>query len=248
MWPLAREHRKPLAAVLGFALFALFTAWWFSDPPARVGPRPNATGRVVILCHGHGAPKRDLVPLARRLQVAAPDVTFLMPGAPHREVLGRAWYPSFTAKSQAAVDAKLLEDRAQARRVIVRLIDELLAKGVPASSIYVGGFSEGATVALDVVVNSEVGAEVGGLIWLSGGGPAVELEVLRGRKRLSAFISHGLRDSVVGSGRSLALARLLRDAGHDVVFRPFDGDHEVRPIAASLGRFLAERAPGSPPG
>jgi len=242
---LARRHRKTLLLTLGGALFGLFTVWWFSDPPARVGPRPHPPGRVVILCHGHGAPKRDLVPLARWLHRIAPDVTFLIPGAPHQAVLGRAWYPSFTAESPAAVEARLLEYRVQARAVVERLIDDVVARGVPASSIYVGGFSEGATVALDVILSSPRGAELGGLIWLSGGGPRLDLDGLRGRQRMSAFIGHGRRDSVVAPARSLQLAALLREEGHDVRLEVFDGDHEVRPVVASLGLFLARRASGS---
>jgi predicted esterase len=242
-----RRHRRSLLVVLGVVGFALVTAWWFSDPPARVGPRPRPGRRVVILCHGHGAPKGDLVPLARWLHRKCPDVTFLMPGAPHPAGLGRAWYPSFVAESPAAVEARLLEYRAQARRVVEELIDDVLANGVPATSIYVGGFSEGAAVALDVILNSPQGPELGGLIWLSGGGPRLELDGLRGRPLLSAFVSHGRQDSVVHPGRSVALAALLREEGHDVHLEQFDGDHEIRPVAAALGRFLASRAPGSIP-
>ena len=234
------ENAGAIKAALVVAVAIVVTWWWFADPPVEVGPTPGPTSRVLILLHGHGASKTDLEPLAEQLLAAAPNVSFIMPSAPHRTGLGRTWYPSFTADSQQAVDARMLELRAEARAVVMEIVDDLKSDHVPANQIYVGGFSQGATVALDVVLAGPAGAELGGLVFLSGGGLAIDLAPLEDRAALRAFVSHGKSDSVVGSGTSKTLVAALQDSDHEVEFVQFEGGHTVAaPAVESLGAFLA---------
>ncbi len=233
------EHWGLVKVALAAALLVAFTWWWFADPPVTVGPSPRPSSRVLILLHGHGASKTDLEPLAEQLAQSAPSVRFIMPSAPHRSGLGWTWYPSFTAESQAAVDARMVELRAEARAVVMEIIDDLKADDVPAQQIYVGGFSQGATVALDVVLTGPGGSELGGLVSLSGGSLALNLAALQQRTALRAFVSHGTSDAVVGSGASKRLVAALQESDHEVEFVEFEGDHMVPPqVVQSLGAFL----------
>ncbi len=234
------ENAGAVKAALVLALVGAFAWWWFADPPVEVGPSPGPTGRVLILLHGAGASKTDLEPLAEQLAQTAPKVTFIMPSAPHSSGLGRTWYPSFTAESQQAVDARMLELRAEARAVVMEIVDDLKSDNVPTKQIYVGGFSQGATVALDVVLTGPAGAELGGLVSLSGGALALDLAPLQQRATLRAFVSHGKSDSVLGGGNSKKLVDALEKGGHEVEFLEFDGGHTV-PFEAvkSLAAFLS---------
>jgi phospholipase/carboxylesterase len=233
------EHYAGLLKLAGVGvLVAAFALWWFTDPPVWVGPSAGANSRVLILLHGHGASKTDLKPLAEKLLQAAPNVSFVLPSAPHSVGAGKTWFPSFREDSQQAVDQRMLELRAQARAVVAGVIDDLKGDGVPAAQIYVGGFSQGATVALDVVLSNE-GAELGGLVSLSGGAVKIDLAPLTERAQMQAFVSHGDSDRVLGSSSSKELAAALKANDHEVQFVQFKGGHTIPPeVVQPLGEFL----------
>jgi predicted esterase len=239
------DHAPMVKALAGFVVAGVLIAWWLYDPPLTAGPSAGPDTRVLILMHGAGAPKNDLKPLADELAGVAPKLRVVLVAGPHRMGRGRTWYPSFSADSQEEVDARLLEFRAEARAIVEARIAEALDDGVPASAIYVGGFSQGATVALDVVLNGERGRSIGGLVSLSGGALPLDRSKLDGRAALRAFVSHGESDGVLAPGDSDALAEALEDAGHDVEWLSFEGGHAIPPeVRQALGKFLAEpRAP-----
>jgi predicted esterase len=152
---------------------------------------------------------------------------------------GRTWYPHFTESSQEAVDRHLLQLRAQARNVVMDIVKDLRSQGVADERIYVGGFSQGATVALDVVLSAE-GAKLGGLISLSGGALDLDLSPLNGRAKLHAFVSHGTSDHVINNSFSKSLVTALQHSGHEVQFVEFEGDHAIpATVRHALGLFLA---------
>lgn len=194
---------------------------------------------MVILLHGHGASKTDLEPLAKELAQASPRLGFVLPNGPHRVGMsGRTWYPRFSADSQEELQQKLVELRAEARAVVAEIVDDLKRDGVPVTEIYVAGFSAGAVVATDFVTSPE-GADVGGLIALSGGGMKLDLGPLDGRAELRAYVSHGKSDGVVGSGQSRKLADELEAHGHDVTWTLFAGGHAIPPdVRSELAEFL----------
>lgn len=235
-WDQLVQSWKPLAALL---LVVVAGWWWIRDPPVTVGADPSPQARMVILLHGHGASKTDLEPLAEELAKASPRLGFVLPNAPHRVGLtGRTWYPPFSADSQEEMQIQLAELRAEARAVVAEIIDDLEGEGVPAKEIYVAGFSAGAVVAIDVILNPE-GADLGGLVAMSGGGMQMDLGPLADRAPLRAYVSHGNGDGVVGAGQSSALADALDEHGHDVTFNLFDGAHAIPPsVRNDLAEFL----------
>ncbi|HTM46184.1 MAG TPA: hypothetical protein VL137_14590, partial [Polyangiaceae bacterium] len=165
--------------------------------------------------HGRGAPKDDLQSLADELSQAAPGTRFILPAGPHPLGRGRTWYPHFTESTQEAVDRHLLQLRAQARGVVMDIVRDLRAQGIPDERIYVGGFSQGATVALDVVLSPE-GSQLGGLISLSGGALELDFAPLKRRALLHAFVSHGRSDPVINNRFSQSLVAALKLGGHEV--------------------------------
>lgn len=226
---------------LGIALVCLALLQCRSTEPAPK-PKPAAPvrQRVVLLMHGHGAARDDLLPLSQRLQQLAPKVRFELPGAPHDYGRGASWYPPFESAKPEEAEQLTLELRAQARQVVFDFIDRLAAEGVRESDIYVGGFSQGATVALDVV-SSQRGAHLGGLISLSGGALDLDLGGLARRAPLRAFVSHGSADPRLPQRKSLQLVRALQQEGHSVRWVPFGGGHSIPPeVVQALGQFLAE--------
>jgi predicted esterase len=188
--------------------------------------------------HGRGAPKDDLQSLADELSQAAPGTRFILPAGPHPLGRGRTWYPHFTESTQEAVDRHLLQLRAQARGVVMDIVRDLRAQGIPDERIYVGGFSQGATVALDVVLSPE-GSQLGGLISLSGGALELDFAPLKRRALLHAFVSHGRSDPVINNRFSQSLVAALKQGGHEVQLVEFDDGHAIpATVRHALGLFL----------
>lgn len=124
------------------------------------GPRLEAmSGRakqLVVLLHGYGANGDDLIELGQHWRKALPDAAFvapnaheLCPGAPG----GRQWFPLSAARG--VDDARSAGDRlkgAQAAKPVIDayLNEELARYGIDESRLALGGFSQGAMMALHV--------------------------------------------------------------------------------------------------
>jgi phospholipase/carboxylesterase len=102
--------------------------------------------------------------------------------------------------------------------------------------IAIGGFSDGATYALTLGVSN--GDLFPAVIAFSPGGIVAGEQ--RGAPRF--FVSHGTNDSVLPIARAGdAVVKKLRNAGYDVTYRRFRGDHEVSAATskAAVRWFLA---------
>jgi phospholipase/carboxylesterase len=128
----------------------------------------------------------------------------------------------------------------------VGFIDAALARvfdGFPVDPkrVGIGGFSDGASYALSLgLLNGDLFSEV----LAFSPGFAVSPEV-RGHPRI--FISHGEDDAVLPIARcGRRLARDLRRAGYDMLYREFAGGHVIPPDLAELamGRFLGRDGTG----
>jgi phospholipase/carboxylesterase len=220
-------------------------------------------GPLVVLLHGFGAPGRDLVPLAQFLAVS-PTTRFAFPAAPLSLGLGadfgqgdfgltdsRAWWHIDMQRLQrmmmqagdfTALTTDVPAGLATARQQLLTALDELeQTLAVPSGQLVLGGFSQGAMLALDVALRSE--RRLAGLLLLSGTLICAGdwLPRLAGRRGLPLLQSHGQQDGVL----PFALATQLRDqlllAGVAVEFVPFAGGHEIPPVVLKAGsRFLQQ--------
>ena len=123
----------------------------------------GGTGPVVVLLHGYGAPGTDLVPLWRELAVPH-EVRFVFPEAPLELGFGgRAWWPLDMARlqdrfSKAAVERLIAEvppgiDEARAALLELLAVLERDFGALPEQTV-LGGFSQGAMLATDIVLRS----------------------------------------------------------------------------------------------
>ena len=199
---------------------------------------------TAILLHGFGAPGDDLVGLAPYL--AAP-ARFVFPAAPitlpGMYGDGRAWWPLDLAKLDAQLRSgkrdfsEIPEGLADARASVSRLVDHYADKPV-----VLGGFSQGAMLALDVALHRET--KLAAVVMLSGTLIAEPewTPLLPRMAGVPVFMSHGRRDPLL----PFAIAELLRDrliaAGAAVEWHAFDGGHEIpQRVVDALGTFLVAR-------
>ncbi len=209
-------------------------------------------GPVVVLLHGFGAPGDDLVPLARAFGLPA-AVRFVFPAAP-------LTLPAFFGDSRAwwMIDMERLErdmadgghsDRRDERPAELpaarKLITDVLAHvqdTLTPSHLVLGGFSQGAMLAMDVLLHSE--RSLAGCVLLSG----TLINASEWRAKLAAhastpvFQSHGEGDPLLAFDAADELRRMLVDAGFEVDWHAFDGGHEIPPSVIAGVRGFLQRA------
>jgi phospholipase/carboxylesterase len=204
--------------------------------------------QVVVLLHGWGASGEDLVPLGEAL--AAPGRLLVFPEAPLAGPWGgRAWWHlDLVALEAARASGQDRDLRATvpvglpaARASILALLDELEQRTrLPRSAVILGGFSQGAMLAVDAALASQ--PHPGALVVLSGTLVA-EAEwtaaLAAARPPIPVFMSHGRVDPVLPFRLAEALRERVAAAGHPVTWVPFGGGHEIpRAVLAALASFL----------
>jgi phospholipase/carboxylesterase len=223
-----------------------------------VGPPDAAI--IAVLLHGFGASAEDLAPLAgeitRSAGADAPSACYVFPEAP-LEISGvygaaRAWW---------LLDLALLEDELRrggprdrrdevpdglpaARTQVLRLLAQLEARfAAPGARLVLGGFSQGAMLALDVALHLE--RPPAGLILMSGTllNDAVWQPRLPSLRGVPVLQSHGRADGLLPYAAAEVLRDRLRAAGAEVEWHSFIGGHEVpRIVVAAAGAFLRRLA------
>lgn len=221
---------------------------------ARIAGGPDreggGDGPVVVLMHGFGAPGADLVPLQRVLDVPR-EVRWVFPAAP-LDLSGpygfdsRAWWMIDVAALDRAIATGQMRDLSrshpegllEARGLVLEMLDAIDRELAP-SALVLGGFSQGAMLALDTALHTD--RALAGLILWSGTLLAEDEWVPRmsARSGLPVLQSHGSMDRLL----PFALAEKLRDhltaAGCSVKWVPFRGEHEIpHPVLDATAEFV----------
>lgn len=196
----------------------------------------GGAGPVVVLLHGYGAPGTDLVPLWRELAVPR-EVRFVFPEAPLELGFGgRAWWPIDMARlqdrfSESAVERLIAEvppGIEEARAAVLELLTTLERDfSAPPEQTVLGGFSQGAMLATDIVLRTT--RSFGGLAVLSGTLISHDewLPLMAARRGLPVLQSHGRADPVLPFEIGERLRAELVSAGLPVEFIPFNGGHGI---------------------
>ncbi|GGL81434.1 hypothetical protein GCM10010840_19000 [Deinococcus aerolatus] len=171
--------------------------------------RPLGEARVAaILLHGRGGTAQDILSLEADLNLSA--FSYLAPQAN-----GNSWYPqSFLApveQNQPHLDAALA--------TVDALLAELETQGIPPQNVVLGGFSQGACLALEYVSRSR--ARLGGVVALSGA--LITLEDTGDLGGLPVFMGVAPDDAHIPLKRFEASADALRSRGAAVDARVFPG-------------------------
>jgi len=229
------------------------------DPPAVTPDSPPSM--IVCFAHGYGAPGTDLVPLAAELVALAPALSrcrFVFPEAPLvPEELGpwggRAWWPIDLAALQDALARgaqRVLADTepdgmGSARRKLAAALEVALREaGLGWDRLALGGFSQGAMLALDLALRAD--EPPAAVVAFS---PTLLCEAVwrrhaTRRAGLPVLVSHGRQDPLLPFAQSEALVRLLAEQGLAVDFVPFDGPHTIAMEGLErAARHLVDRLP-----
>lgn len=195
----------------------------------QTGDSPKS---AIIILHGLGASATDFVPVARELDLSAlGDVRFVFPFAPVRPVTINgnmpmpAWYDILGADLVRREDEPSLRESAAS---LQDLLDREIARGVPASRIVLGGFSQGC--AMTLLAGLRAPQRLAGLLGLSGYLPlaaTTAAERSEANRDVPVFLGHGRMDPVVPFARGTATRDALAGLGYPVEWHEYPMQHSV---------------------
>ena len=204
----------------------------------------------IIWMHGLGADGHDFVDIVPQLGLPArPGIRFVFPHAPMRPVtinagyVMRAWYdirddggtrredPAGVRASQKSIEALLEREK---------------ARGVPARSIVLAGFSQGGAMALHTALR--YGERLAGIMALSCSLPLADTlgaEASPANRDVPIFMAHGTHDPMIPMARAMRAREILSGLGYRLEWHEYSMPHsvcleEVRDISAWLGSVLPQ--------
>ncbi|MEF2277730.1 VOC family protein [Deinococcus sp. YIM 134068] len=193
--------------------------------------RPLGEARVaMVLLHGRGGTAPDILTLADELNLSA--FAYLAPQAE-----GNTWYPlSFLApveRNQPHLDRALA--------TVDGVLAELERQGVPRRNVVLGGFSQGACLALEYA--SRTGGRLGGVVALSGG--LITLDQRTDLGGTPVFMGVAPDDAHIPLSRFQESAEHLRTQGANVDARIYPGlGHSINKDELDAVREIMQRVIG----
>ncbi|MEW6421518.1 MAG: VOC family protein [Deinococcota bacterium] len=205
-------------------------------PPARgvqvyAAGRPLGEARVAaVLLHGRGGSAPDMLALADELNLSA--FAYLAPQAE-----GNSWYPlSFLAPTEQNQPHL---DRALA--TVDAVVNDLEAQGIPARNVVLGGFSQGACLALEYA--SRAGRTLGGVVAFSGA--LITLDQTGNLPGMPIFMGVAPDDAHIPLARFEESAAQLRARGAQVEARVYPGlGHRINQDELDAARRIMQRVVG----
>jgi|TARA_B110000495_G_C23038808_1_gene621652 phospholipase/carboxylesterase len=200
----------------------------------------------VVICHGYGASYEDLAGLSNEwiglLGEQAEKFRFVFPDAPNSLAelgmpSGRAWWPinmSRLAEAVEAADFEELHDHeppgiTEARSALSAAIKSVKKDlGADTTPLVLGGFSQGAMLAMDTALRGDVAAP--NLLIQFSGTVICRPQWQAAMSRLSdttVFQSHGTIDPVLPYASASTLSEMMRTAGVNASFHSFEGPHTI---------------------
>jgi len=199
----------------------------------EVNPLGEAKASVIWL-HGLGADGHDFLPMVRELDLSDQvGIRFVFPHASHIPVtinggmVMRAWYDVYSANFGANEDEKGIR---QSEQQLVALIENELALGVAAESIFLVGFSQGGAIVLHSGLRYP--KKLAGIISLSSYLPlALQLaeEAHITNQNTPLLMMHGTQDPVIPIHLAEQSLSILQKLGYQVDWRHYDMAHSVHP-------------------
>jgi len=216
----SEQRRKPAVPPLELLV---------QEPDAGVEPLCT-----VIWLHGMGASAEDFVPFAKELaEFGGPAARFIFPKAPvlsisaHKGQSMPAWFDILSNTGEQPEDLAGLKSM---HLRISQIINQVVNQGVRAEKIFLGGFSQGAAMALYSGLRQV--RTLAGILALSGYLPAPEIlekDITPAGKMTPFFVAHGAFDDVISPVVARKAATLIESKIDTLVWREYNMEHEVCP-------------------
>ncbi len=202
-----------------------------TDAPLEYSPKNPAA--CIILLHGLGATGADLYPPAQHL--LGGTMRAVCPHAPARPVsvngglIMPAWYDIAGTDLASRQDADGIRQSAAA---VEKIIAAEIARGFSSRNIFLGGFSQGA--ALAVFTGLRCKHRLAGIAALSGymlRGETLKTEAAAANRKTPVFQAHGMFDPVVLPQWARQCRDDLQSGGWKTEYREYPAAHTIAPQA-----------------
>jgi phospholipase/carboxylesterase len=177
---------------------------------------------LMIIMHGRGADANDLADIAPYLDNG---YRFLFPNAPNPWEAAPGMTFGFTWFDGLPPEPRSLE---ASRAKLATFIDAARQK-FPATRLVLGGFSQGALMALDAGLRRD---DVAGIVAMSGALYEADLPTLRKDQRV--LIVHGTLDEMINVNLARRARRALEDRGLQPEYHEFAMGHQVTPESLEI--------------
>ena len=200
-------------------------------PYVEVNPKSHIKATVIWL-HGLGDSGNGFAPIVPELRL--PDelgIRFVFPHAPMRPITinngmtMRAWYDITSLDFNQRADSQGVNESS----IFVKaLIEQEMAKGVPANKIVLAGFSQGGVIALNLGTRLE--HSLAGIMSMSSYMSEPEKlssEAHDANKQTPIFVAHGTHDDVVPVFMGNAAFKVLESNGYQATWHEYAMQHNV---------------------
>lgn len=212
-------------------------------PCVEINPTTKRTTSIIWL-HGLGADGNDFTPIIPELNLPkSSSVRFIFPSAPIRPVTinngyqMRAWYDITSIGSERTSDTAGI---AQSINAINALIERELASGLASTNIILGGFSQGAAIALMTFLDYP--QPLAGVIALSAYLPMQQASLQQAKaanKQTPIYIAHGTEDMMVPYALGKSTYAALKEAGYTPTWHSYPMGHAVcQEEIRDIGKFI----------
>ena len=199
----------------------------------------------LIFLHGLGADGHDFAPLPGEMDLPV-AVRFVLPHAPVTPVTINgglsmpAWYDILTLDWNGPEDTAGVGNSALDLQGLIRRETE---RGIPSNRVFIGGFSQGGSVAL--YTGPRYPEPLAGIIALSTWMPqpaTLAEENSAANRSLPVFMAHGTHDPTIPMMFGARSRDRLREQGHDVEWNTYSMEHAVcAQEIADINDWLASR-------
>ncbi|CAB9502278.1 protein thioesterase 1 [Seminavis robusta] len=235
----------------------------FLDYSGPQKPAPSQPKAALVFLHGLGNSPQTCIPLIQdRLSQLDPtlsqDIKFVFPSAPRlcSTINGGQCLPCWFDLYDWPVKVGVRDDKQGIRQAVQQIQDEvakLEAEGIPKSRIVLGGFSQGATLALSTAYgDTTIEQPFAGCIALSGWlALRQELQCTPAACQTPLFWGHGqFDDSVKPEQQFFGVKKLLQQGVQSTTTKSYEMGHgvsaeELCDIAAFLKRVIYKQRPST---
>jgi len=203
-----------------------------TSPVYTAGAKLEDAKAAMILVHGRGASAQDILSLSAPLNF--PGVAYFAP-----EAEGYIWYPNRLIAPVESNEPYLSAAIAK----IDGLVKHIEASGIPVEKIFIGGFSQGASLASEYVIRNP--RSYGGLLIFSGGyiwQSGKPREATGNINGMPVFNGCSNVDPFIPLERVKETSALLTSLGAEVTERVYPNmDHTIIDEELELARDLIEK-------
>lgn len=199
----------------------------------------------IIMFHGYGADMLDLYSLHDAIDTGAPfhwifpNGILDVPIGPH--MFGKGWFnidiPTFERALRMGEFSKLKPTGMDEARIKVEKF--LKALNLDFSNTYLGGFSQGAMLVMELLLETTIHPKGAVLLSTTLVNEDRWTSQMLNKKGLRYYQSHGTQDPILPVQLAEELNKRLEENGWDGFLQVFQGGHEIpHKVIADIGSFL----------